>query len=178
MGKLIELEREEFLNEVTENWSKWKKSTTANELIGYMINNAFTKKTEATLKGISKEDLMKIIVNGDEVGSEAKSSPTSKNLGADFVEFFEDIKIDIHKVAFTPFVKKMIIKQIDKLSEKFEDINILDKMGYAGVVISFIFFILEMVFKQGYKGLRPWIKEFKEKRDAKKLADAGQVKTV
>ena len=45
MAKLIELEREEFLHEVTESWSKWEKSTTIKDLSQYMVDKAFTKKS-------------------------------------------------------------------------------------------------------------------------------------
>lgn len=166
MSKLIELERDKFLDEVKSNWSKWKNPTTLKELYTYMIEKSFTKRAEGTLKGLSKDKLRDIILNGDTEDKEEKKAPTPTNVnfGTEAVDFLEDVKHDIHKEKFNPFVKKMIIKQIDKYSSKIEDNSILEKMGYIGLVIAFILLVLEMVFKYGYKDLRKKIKEFKEKK--------------
>lgn len=166
MAKLTELDREQFLDEVKENWSKWKNPTKAHELVKYMIDNAFTKKAKGTLEAMTKEQLKEIILNGDEESvTEAKKS-SGAGLGSEIVSFLEEAKIEIHKKSFNPFVKKQIIKQIDKQAEKIEDESTFEKMGIFALVFFGILLLLEMVFENGFKDI---IKKFKEYRERKTL---------
>ena len=111
--KLIEFEREEFIHEITENWDRWKRGTTLEQLRAYMIQKAFTKKSDGTLKPLSKDQLREIIIKGDE--EPIKDSPTlNKNFGSEAMDFLEDVKHDLHQEKMNPFVKKLAVKQIDK----------------------------------------------------------------
>jgi hypothetical protein len=162
MKKLLELPREEFIKEVTDNFDTYKK-TTVKQFAKYMVENALTKKSEGTLSKLSRKDIRDIIINGD---SEDKDIPSSidKGLGAEIMEFLEDIKNDLHERRFNPFVKKTAIKQIDKHMEKIEDESIFDKLPYVGAIIVFVLIVLEMLFKNGYKDISKKLKELRAKR--------------
>lgn len=174
MAKLTELEREEFLNEVKENWTKWKNPTKVHELIKYMIDNAFTKKAESTLTSLSKEQLKDIILNGDEESGPGESQNTKSGLGAELIDFLEEAKLEIHKNSFNKFVKKHSIKLIDKLAEKVDD-SIIDKLGVFSMVLMALLLFLELLFKNGFKDVFKKLKELREKRKGAKTLDAEVV---
>ncbi len=162
MAKLIELQRDEFLTEISDNWSKWKAPTTVKELVKYMQDNAFSKKAVGTLEKLTKEQLRNIILNGDdETVTEEKKSVKSAGLGADIVDFLEEMKIEIHKQSFNPFVRKQIIKQIDKQAEKIEDESIFDKLGVFSMVVFGVLLVLEMLLPNGFKDIVKKYKEYK-----------------
>ena len=169
MAKLIELERDKFLEEVTSNWSKWKNPTTVKDLAKYMQDNAFTKKANSTLIKLSKEELREIILNGDDdtPGENKKVTSPGVGLGSEIIEFLEEAKIEVHKKAFNPFVKKQIIKQIDKQAERIEDVSIFDKLGVASMIFFSILLVFEMIFANGFKDIIKKLKEYKQTREAK-----------
>lgn len=177
MAKLIDLEREEFLHEVTENWSKWEKPTTIKELAQYMIDNAFTKKAIGTLEKTPKKLLRDIIINGDEesVTDQAKKSSGGVGFGAELVDFLEDAKLFIHKKSFHPFIKKHTIRQINKQASKIEDESIFNKLGVAGLVFFGVLTVLELILPNGFKDIWSKFKEFRENRKKNKTLEAELV---
>jgi hypothetical protein len=162
MSKLLELDRDKFIKEITDNWEKHKDKTRVKDLAKYLVDNSFTQRALGTLEYIPKDQLRDIVLYGDELDKETKES-----FGKEVMEFLEDIKKDIHDSGFAPWIKKQMIKQIDKQAEKIENNNFLEKFGMFGLIIMGIFTLLEMLFKNGYKDVRGKIKEFKEKRALK-----------
>lgn len=164
MDKLTDYEREDFIKEITDNWDKWKAQTNRDELAQYIIDKAFTSKSLSSLK-IAKDKLREIVIKGEEqVKEELKNSPTPLSIGNDVMGFLEDIKQDMHKEKFNVFVKKFATSQINKISEKITNENLLNNLGFAGGVIAFILVILELAFKHGYKDLRTKVKELRSKK--------------
>lgn len=171
--KLLGLDREEFLEEITNNWEKHKVPTKRDELAQYMIDKAFTIKAFSTLKVMSKDNLRLICIEGEEEAKEIiKDSPTSPNIGAGVMDFLEGIREDIHKEKFSIWIKKFAINRIDKMVGKIKNPEMLDKLGIIGDILAFVFVLLELLLKHGYKDIRTKIKEFREKKQSS--ADASK----
>lgn len=164
---LLDLDREDFIQEITENWEKWKTPTKRDDLAQYLIDKAFTTDKIGTLKSKSKDYLRDIVIKGqDQAKEEIKNSPAPLSIGNDVMDFLEDVKHDIHKEKFNVFVKKFAIKRINKVAEKIQNDHLLDKLGIAGDVVAFILVSLELGFKFGYKSLKEEAQKFKAKRTA------------
>lgn len=165
MPKLLDLDRDKFLDEIKSNWDKHKDPTKTKDLIQYMLDNAFSKKSKGSLEALSKDKLRAIILNGDEEQTQSVKSSESKSFASGLIDFLEEFKIEIHKKSLNPFVKKQFTKQIDKQAEKIEDEKIFEKLGWFGFGFMGVLFVLDMVFANGYKDT---IVKFKEFRDRKK----------
>lgn len=177
--KVIEFEREQFLNEVTDNWDKWKNGTKVKEFAEYMVQHAFTKKSIGTLESMTKDELRKIIINGDQETLPGASQSTSRDgFGNNLIGFLEEFKIELHKKALNPFVKKQSIKIIDKQIEKVEDDAVVEKFGYFGMAFVFLLFVLDMALPNGYKDTIKKFKEFRAKRKQKRDKNTIEAEVV
>lgn len=178
MPNLTELERDKFLDEIKSNWSKWKTPTKTKDLIEYMINNAFSKKSKGTLEKLTKEQLRNIILNGDEEQPQSVKSSESKSFASGLIDFLEEFKIEIHKKSLNPFVKKQFTKQIDKQAEKIEDEKIFEKLGWVGFGFMGVLFVLDMVFANGYKDTITKFKEFRARRNGEQDSNTLEAEIV
>ncbi len=163
MSKLLALSIDDFKVEINSNWSKWKPITTIKDLSTFMINNSLTAKAQGTLLSLGKDQLREICINGDIETPQAKEQKVHSTFADEFVCFLEDIKEDIHKSKFNPFVKKMMSTQITKFSQNSE-IDIIEKWGFVGTALTIILVIFELIFKDGYKGIKSKFDAFRAKR--------------
>jgi hypothetical protein len=143
------------------------------QLAQIIVDNNVSKLAFGTLKSKPKDDLIKIILKGDQESETTKArsgSTNNKDTAADIVEALEYAKDSIHNKPLNHALKrkttKMVTNYLDKKSLEDEDIS--EKFGIFQNIITVIALIIDITID---------FDKLKEKFKAKKkAATPGQQK--
>ena len=169
---------EEFQDQVKNKPATIKKNFKNDALANIIIDAGQSKKSFSTLKAYSKDDLFKIVLNGEQDSKPAAKvgSSNNKDMIDTFIDGIEEIKIEIHGSKLNKFVKKTATSVSRNLLDKFtmDNDDLTDKLGWVGNIISYGMLILDVFV--GIDKIPAKVKEFKEKKklQGKELENKGK----
>lgn len=153
------------LDELKEDLKKKKKATlnkyTIQKLASIIEANGLSKKAIGTLKSMGKDDLSKIILEGDsEPARGKKEAKEQQDTATEIVKVANELKQTIHQKPLNPFVQKQGTKAVATVIAKLDeqDESVVDKMGIAGTILGLTALAIDTLFS------------------TEKLADKGQEK--
>lgn len=143
----IQLSREEFLHEIKSNYNDFKDKYTIKKIAQFLVDNGFTQKSFGTLSTMSKDNLLRIALHGEEPQKETKKQDLeTDSLASTIIDSFDKAKHEIHGTGLNKLVKQWATKTTENLLNKVSPEHIA-KVGIFGSVAVYGLLIIDLIFK-------------------------------
>jgi len=171
----MSIELDQLREDLTKKRASTKGKYKQEHFVLIVDKNNLSKKALGTIESYTKDQLIDLILKGDEESSPRDPKKnTNVSLSKSIIDTAESFKVNVHGSPLNPFIKdqgsKAINKAIEKLNDHDEDM--VENMGTVGTVLALIGLGVDTLFsteKLANKG-----QQYLEKRSQKAMAQHDQ----